>query len=247
MKICTNCKQEKDESEFYKGKGYKDGLRSECKKCCNTRSVKWSRKNKSRSKEFATRWRKNNPDKARLSAKKSYCKYREKYNLKAKEYKRQHKEYYIQKQKESYKKWYKNNLEKVKERKRLYYQEHEEECKLSCKQYYNQNKEYLKYKRKEWRKNNQDKTREIGRRYRAKKKGTGGSVSNIEWKELCSHYGNICLRCGSSDKLTQDHVVPLSKGGFHTIYNLQPLCRSCNSSKRDKTIDYRPDVISNFV
>jgi hypothetical protein len=35
MKICTKCKIEKDESEFYKDKSRKDGLCSQCKKCRN--------------------------------------------------------------------------------------------------------------------------------------------------------------------------------------------------------------------
>lgn len=34
MKICTKCKLEKPESEFYKDKHYKEGLHSKCKDCC---------------------------------------------------------------------------------------------------------------------------------------------------------------------------------------------------------------------
>ena len=52
-------------------------------------------------------------------------------------------------------------------------------------------------------------------------------------------FGNFCMRCGSSDKLEIDHVVPYSKGGYTSIENSQVLCRSCNSWKRDKHIDYR--------
>lgn len=33
-----------------------------------------------------------------------------------------------------------------------------------------------------------------------------------------------------------DHVVPLSKGGTHTIENTQCLCRSCNNIKSDKIL-----------
>jgi 5-methylcytosine-specific restriction endonuclease McrA len=50
-----------------------------------------------------------------------------------------------------------------------------------------------------------------------------------------------CLRCGSSEDITQDHVVPLSKGGRNHISNIQPLCRPCNSSKSSSVVDYRPD------
>lgn len=40
-----------------------------------------------------------------------------------------------------------------------------------------------------------------------------------------------CQRCGSSDDLTIDHVLPFSHGGTADPSNLQTLCRSCNSSK----------------
>lgn len=53
--------------------------------------------------------------------------------------------------------------------------------------------------------------------------------------------GFACLRCGELDpsNLRADHVVPESQGGEATIENLQTLCRSCNSWKGVKTIDFR--------
>jgi hypothetical protein len=43
--------------------------------------------------------------------------------------------------------------------------------------------------------------------------------------------GWACLRCGSRDHLSLDHVHPYSLGGPDTLENLQTLCRSCNSRK----------------
>ncbi|HCF2189380.1 TPA: HNH endonuclease [Pseudomonas aeruginosa] len=48
-----------------------------------------------------------------------------------------------------------------------------------------------------------------------------------------------CLSCGSRDKLSIDHIVPLAKGGDNGFDNLQTLCKSCNSAKGDSTKDYR--------
>lgn len=43
MKICSKCKVEKNEERFRKGKGYKDGLRSNCRDCENEyKRKKWS-------------------------------------------------------------------------------------------------------------------------------------------------------------------------------------------------------------
>jgi 5-methylcytosine-specific restriction endonuclease McrA len=44
-----------------------------------------------------------------------------------------------------------------------------------------------------------------------------------------------CAYCGGDFWIGVDHVVPRSKGGTDADANLVACCRSCNSSKRDKT------------
>lgn len=55
--------------------------------------------------------------------------------------------------------------------------------------------------------------------------------------------GNECLKCGTKEALTIDHIVPLSKGGDNEASNLQTLCHRCNSSKGDATKSYRSDAV----
>jgi hypothetical protein len=43
-----------------------------------------------------------------------------------------------------------------------------------------------------------------------------------------------CYYCGSTAKLSVDHLIPRIKGGADESDNLIWACRSCNSSKRDK-------------
>lgn len=76
-------------------------------------------------------------------------------------------------------------------------------------------------------------------RRRARVAASGGKFTQKEWRALRSMYGNKCLCCGSTDRLTIDHVVPIVKGGRNTIDNIQPLCWKCNNFKRARTIDYR--------
>lgn len=40
-----------------------------------------------------------------------------------------------------------------------------------------------------------------------------------------------CLECGSSERLSLDHIWPYSLGGTDSIDNLRTLCVSCNSRK----------------
>lgn len=43
-----------------------------------------------------------------------------------------------------------------------------------------------------------------------------------------------CVRCGSWERLSLDHIHPVSKGGTDHPDNLQTMCQSCNSAKGAK-------------
>lgn len=51
--------------------------------------------------------------------------------------------------------------------------------------------------------------------------------------------GRKCLKCGTTEGLTIDHVIPLSIGGKNSTSNYQTLCGKCNVEKKDMPIDYR--------
>jgi hypothetical protein len=55
-----------------------------------------------------------------------------------------------------------------------------------------------------------------------------------------------CLNCSLRQDLTVDHIHPWQSGGSKDDpENLQTLCRGCNTTKGNKTIDYRQN--SRFV
>jgi hypothetical protein len=60
------------------------------------------------------------------------------------------------------------------------------------------------------------------------------SQYNKVLKSLLHKYNFQCVACGSTDKLTIDHIKPVSKGGTDDMSNLQILCKSCNSKKGSK-------------
>jgi 5-methylcytosine-specific restriction endonuclease McrA len=57
-----------------------------------------------------------------------------------------------------------------------------------------------------------------------------------EWQECIKRYNNRCACCYGREKLTRDHIIPLTKGGTDDITNIQPLCQPCNSSKNNVII-----------
>ncbi len=77
-------------------------------------------------------------------------------------------------------------------------------------------------------------------KFRAKKKRRrarerGAEISDFtgeQWEAVKAAYGYRCAYCGTGTvALTQDHVIPLAKGGHHTATNIVPACKTCNSRK----------------
>ena len=81
---------------------------------------------------------------------------------------------------------------------------------------------------------------EARRRYRqarrAARRHAAGSLSVGEWEEIQKQFHQRCAYCQRRRELTQDHVVPLSRGGRHDRTNIVPACRSCNSRKHTKSL-----------
>jgi hypothetical protein len=78
-----------------------------------------------------------------------------------------------------------------------------------------------------------------GRRiYDARRKHLEARVLNSltfkQWLFACEWFDNKCAYCGQKAFLTEDHLVPLSKGGPRIVLNIIPACISCNCQKHSK-------------
>ena len=71
----------------------------------------------------------------------------------------------------------------------------------------------------------------IRRRTLMKYAGIAATLTTSEWQHILSLYQNRCAYCGSNDRLTMDHYIPLASGGTHTKENVVPACLDCNRRK----------------
>ena len=72
-------------------------------------------------------------------------------------------------------------------------------------------------------------------RRRERTKNVISNFTNTDWKKCKEFFNNECAYCGRKLKnLTQDHFIPLSKGGNYTKDNIVPACRNCNCRKHNK-------------
>jgi 5-methylcytosine-specific restriction endonuclease McrA len=148
-------------------------------------------------------------------------------------------------------KWQKDNPEKKKAISRKWYHAHKDEPKTQDykerrseygKAYRAKNSQKIKQYTAEYRKNKPGIYMVFWQNRRARIKGNGGTVTTAEIASLKKRQDYTCLCCGRREpdiELTHDHVMPLAMGGENTIENSQMLCRSCNSKKGTKYIDYR--------
>lgn len=71
---------------------------------------------------------------------------------------------------------------------------------------------------------------------KALKSGTPVMLTEEQWQRVLEHFEYRCAYCDKDIRtnFTIDHVTPLSKGGTHTINNVVPCCKPCNSRKKDR-------------
>jgi HNH endonuclease len=65
----------------------------------------------------------------------------------------------------------------------------------------------------------------------AVKKFRGYDFTIEDWLLLCAMYGNCCAICKQSKALAVDHIKPRVAGGTDDLWDIHPLCKSCNSTK----------------
>lgn len=168
--------------------------------------------------------------------------------------------------KETYKRWLKNNKERRKKQLINWREKTKDIRKKYAEKYYISNKSKLNKAYTKWAKNNPKQRLKTTYKYQKSLKGRlnskkcirryNASKNNIielytyeEWQNLLNDTKGYCQNCHKFvgiNNLELDHIYPVSianedykKSGIKRTYkinDIQPLCRSCNSSKHNKII-----------
>jgi 5-methylcytosine-specific restriction endonuclease McrA len=188
----------------------------------------------------------------------AYCK-----GMCAKHYKAARYQANKEKLKAKQREYYAENREAALANKKLYYQENRDEIQAKstlaragkrdetnakAAVYREENREAIRLRQAEYRQKNPMQWRDWARRNAAKVAernfnrrstlGVGGGVSQRDWDRAVASYDGKCAYCNERPEgaLSMDHVVPVSRGGSHSIGNIVPACLSCNSSKKDRLL-----------
>lgn len=258
FKKCTKCGRwlVANTFNFYKKKGGKYGLTSQCKECHKVYNKKWSEDNE---KHYAESIKNNNEEHPILYKKCTKCgrvlvantdnfhKCKTgKYGLEGR-----CKECHSVYDKERGKKYREENKEKITKCMKKYYEENKKEILKQKKRYYEENKEY----NKKYREEHKEAIAEYNKKYRNTPQGQvvlfnstckrrqreeqqGNGITKDQWLEMMKFFSFKCAYSGiplkKGDNMTVDHIAPLVKGGAHEIWNCVPMDKSLNSSKHDK-------------
>lgn len=136
------------------------------------------------------------------------------------------------------------------ERHRRYRERNKDKIREAARRYRAANAQKLQERQRRWQELNPEKKREYSRRWykrnteqacecarrnnsarRAAHRRALVPLTSDQKRHRYALFENRCAYCGSVDRLTVDHVVPLSAGGLDEITNIVPACFGCNRSK----------------
>lgn len=212
---------------FHRDKSKRDGLRNDCKGCCNAKAQAWYQDNADRAKANMQRWRMGNPDYDKSPRRRA-------------------------RKRAANAEWRKANPDKVKRHKqndrarhrgRIYAQQarwrtlNQPRINAQGRIRYWRNLDYERARSKRYRLANPEVGRQRQSRRRARKYNAGGRYTKADIQLLFASQKGLCWWCDSplpERGYHIDHRIPLARGGSNEPGNLCLSCPTCNHSKNAK-------------
>jgi 5-methylcytosine-specific restriction endonuclease McrA len=232
-RVCPGCNANLPLSAFGKKSGpkaRKDGTRSRCKSCESAAFRIYAKNNRDTINAAKRAWAEKNPDKKAAMDKRYREKYPDKVAAQQKRWALENKDHIRE---------YKQNLpeeKKIAKRQadRIYGKLNRDVNLKATRKYRATHPDRIKEISKRWRDANPEAMALKAMKRRALKEQNG--VYLIQAKELIKIYKSECFYCHSNTNIEADHIIPISRGGIHSVGNLIAACRKCNASKGAKTI-----------
>lgn len=270
-KRCTKCEQVKCHRAFPRDRRAKSGLMAQCKECKNAYNKAQYQVQAEQRREYQKAHYYAHYERYKTYKRAHYQANREQIKVRSQNYYREHVQRYRE-QKKVYRQnnlerlkandrtrytnpqrqewnraWRQAHIEHVRALNRRYYYRYVEQQRAKTRRYYRAHRIQVRGYHRAYHQARPGLRALHARNRRARERQALGTLTFQQWEALKVRYDFRCLCCQRREpeiKLTIDHVVPLCKGGTNSIENIQPLCLSCNTSKRTKIIDYRKDGLS---
>lgn len=230
-KECTKCGVAKPATgEFFgRGRGAPSGPLADICLLCRKEV------NAAKARAYSAEYRAKNPGKVKAARRAYYVKNADLEKAKSRTNYRENHDYHI----EVMRLWRERNRQKHRELAKANYHAKAEERRAAQRAYRASNVEWHRARTSEWCKANPDKVRIIANRRRAR-------IAKVAYhpiipRDVFDRDGWRCYICGievfdlksktALNKAELEHVIPLSRGGEHTMENLKCSCRRCNALK----------------
>ena len=262
-KVCNVCCTSKSLSEYaYDAK--RDRYRGDCKQCKYEQRKKHRAENpevRERERE-RERWRFDNVEgvreRAREVANKSRAKHKDRRNAEQRE-RYVNDPVYREKMKQEQRDLWANNLEyreRCKKINKIYREEHKEELRIKQQKYIEENKDKIRETQQSRYYNNPEHMKKLRKaqyeKHQEKLVEDQRKIRDDRRTILRNRLGGKCVRCGATEKLDFDHIIPADKsytiGSNITCFSLeelilevdkcQLLCRPCHIQKGRENGDF---------
>jgi 5-methylcytosine-specific restriction endonuclease McrA len=231
--MCSVCSQEKPLEEFYPAPKGKDGRKSLCKQCQKDRDRAYYENHRDRVIERTASRRQADPDRSRAERGAYYLRHAEAIKSKVRARAQGDPEKVREEQRRSYHK----NREKRSQQRRERYRDDpifRETMKTTVKAWLLAHPEKRTEQSRKWRAKNPLRARQLIEDYRHRLEAR--YVEPVSLEAIYERDGGICHLCGlpvDRQDASPDHVVPMSLGGFHAMWNVKLSHWRCNRRKNN--------------
>lgn len=235
-KKCRKCSIEYPATVEYfsERKNTKSGLRAQCRKCYSLYHKQYEAKNKEHRQIYRD---------SRVEYRKQYYEenreQRQKYLIDNAEHIKKRRAQYDKENSEHKskisKQYYNKNKESISLREKLYREENKNTITKRKQQYYKNNLKAINEKHKKYNENNRESNNMRSQKRRTLKASLPSDFTIEQWENCLLFFDNKDAYTGLSMNIpSQDHVVPLSKGGAYSVNNIIPCDKNVNTSKSNK-------------